>query len=169
MEGWSEPAATNAPVQDEAVLVVLGMHQKHILFPCPRIFQPPSLPQNFPLLPIFPLSYLPLPSYLPHFISHSLHLQSSRELLSLSSTKLRGDIDTRHEKGGESSTLKECGEEKTRGMLHPKCRSKRRKVSFLPSLHVFSSLWFFFSLCFFSLCLRRKKCQEKTLETKGQK
>jgi hypothetical protein len=32
MEGWSEPAATNAPVQDEVVLVVLGMTQKHILF-----------------------------------------------------------------------------------------------------------------------------------------
>jgi hypothetical protein len=30
-EGWSEPAATNAPVEDEAVEPVLGMNQKHIL------------------------------------------------------------------------------------------------------------------------------------------
>jgi hypothetical protein len=34
-EGWSEPAATSAPVQDEAVQAVLRMNQKHIL-PCPR-------------------------------------------------------------------------------------------------------------------------------------
>jgi len=33
--GWSEPAATSAPVQDEAVQAVLRMNQKHIL-PCPR-------------------------------------------------------------------------------------------------------------------------------------
>jgi len=36
----------------------------------------------------------------------------------------------------ESSTLKECGEEKARGALHPKCRSERRNVSSLPSLHL---------------------------------
>ncbi len=52
--GWSEPAATNAPVQDEVIQAVLGMNQKHILFPCPRIFQPSSLPQKFPLLPPSP-------------------------------------------------------------------------------------------------------------------
>jgi hypothetical protein len=44
VKGWSEPAATCAPVQDEAVQAILGMNQKHILFPCPGIFQPPSLP-----------------------------------------------------------------------------------------------------------------------------
>jgi hypothetical protein len=44
VKGWSEPAATCAPVQDEAVQAILGMNQKHILFPCPVIFQPPSLP-----------------------------------------------------------------------------------------------------------------------------
>ncbi len=53
--GWNEPTATSAPVQDEVVQAVLGMIQKHILFPYPRIFQPPSLPQNFPLLPTSPL------------------------------------------------------------------------------------------------------------------
>jgi hypothetical protein len=66
--GWSEPAATSAPVQDEAVQAILGMNQKHILFPCPGIFSP--------LRPkIFPSYLLPSPpSYLPHLISHSLHL-----------------------------------------------------------------------------------------------
>jgi len=52
--GWSETKTTNAPVQDEAVQAVLGMNQKHILLPCLGIFQPPSLPQNFPLLPPSP-------------------------------------------------------------------------------------------------------------------
>jgi len=59
---WSEPAATNAPSQDEVVPIVLGMNQKHILFPYPRIFQHPSLPQIFPFLPTSP--FIP-PS--PHF------------------------------------------------------------------------------------------------------
>lgn len=49
--GWNEPAPTSAPVQDEAVQVILGMNQKHILFPYPGIFQPLFQPQNFPLLP----------------------------------------------------------------------------------------------------------------------
>jgi len=52
--GWSETTATNALVQDEAVQAILGMNKKHILLPCPGIFQPPSLPQNFPLLPTSP-------------------------------------------------------------------------------------------------------------------
>jgi hypothetical protein len=30
LPGWSEPAATNAPDEDEAVQAVLGMNQKHI-------------------------------------------------------------------------------------------------------------------------------------------
>jgi len=29
--GWSEPAATNAPIEDGAVEVVSRMNQKHIL------------------------------------------------------------------------------------------------------------------------------------------
>ncbi len=82
--GWSEPAATNAPVENEAVQAVLGMNQKPILFPCPGISQPPSMPQTFPLLPNSPLSFLPPPSYLPHHISCSLHLESLVNLLSLS-------------------------------------------------------------------------------------
>jgi len=35
--GWSEPAATNAPVEDEVVPAILRMTQKPILFPCPGI------------------------------------------------------------------------------------------------------------------------------------
>jgi len=54
------------PVQDEAVQAVLGMNQKTHPFSLPRDFQPPSLPQNFPLLPT---SYLPPHFYLSHLIS----------------------------------------------------------------------------------------------------
>jgi len=47
--GWSEPATTNAKVQNEAIQAVLGMNQKHILFHCPGIFQTPHLPQMMKL------------------------------------------------------------------------------------------------------------------------
>jgi len=56
--GWSEPAATSAPIQ--AVQAVLGMNQKHILFPCPGMFLfclkifPSYLHPTFPLLPPSP-------------------------------------------------------------------------------------------------------------------
>jgi len=66
--GWSEPAATNAPVQNETVQAVLGMNLKHILFSCPGIFQPPSLRQNFPFLPTSPPP-TSLTSFPPHSIS----------------------------------------------------------------------------------------------------
>jgi hypothetical protein len=39
----------------------------------------------------------------------------------------------------ERSTLKECGEEKEKGALHPKSKSERRKVTSLPQ--VFSSFF----------------------------
>jgi len=61
--GWSEPAATNAPVQNEAVQAVLGMNQKHILFPCSGISAPFSTPK------ISPPTYFPPPT--------SLHLVQS--------------------------------------------------------------------------------------------
>jgi len=68
--GWGEPAATNAPVEDEAVETVLGMNQKHII-PCPKllIFSASSLPQKFSLLltylpPPPPPTSLPAPTYL---------------------------------------------------------------------------------------------------------
>jgi len=52
--GWSQPAATNAPIEDEAIEAVLGMNQNHVL-PCPKvlIFSTFSLPQNCSLLPMF--------------------------------------------------------------------------------------------------------------------
>jgi hypothetical protein len=55
IESWSEPAATNALVEDEVVQAVLGMNQKHIL-PCPKflVFSTSSLPQSFSLLPTSP-------------------------------------------------------------------------------------------------------------------
>jgi len=70
---WSEPAATSAPIQDEVVQAVLLMNQKHILFPCPGIFQAPSLPQNFPFLPTSPPpTYLLSPTSLTSFLAHSI-------------------------------------------------------------------------------------------------
>jgi hypothetical protein len=65
--GWSELAATNAPVADEPVEAVFRMNENPIL-PA-RIFIfffTSSLPQNFPpsYLPP-PTCHLPPPSYLP--------------------------------------------------------------------------------------------------------
>ncbi len=77
ISSWSEPAATSAPIQDDAIQAILGMNQKHILFPCPGIFQAPSLPQNFlflrtppPLWPTSPL--LPPSSHFPRIPSSEL-------------------------------------------------------------------------------------------------
>jgi len=63
-EGWSEPAATNAPVQDEAVQAILGMNPNtssppslHIFYfplPLPRVFSALLSAQSFPLLPTSP-------------------------------------------------------------------------------------------------------------------
>jgi len=65
------------------------MNKKHILFPYLGIFQPPSLPQIFPLLPTSP--FLPLS---PHFL-----FTLSGELSSLSSSKLLETRNTRLEEG----------------------------------------------------------------------
>jgi len=95
-EGWSELAATNAPVADEPVEAVFWMNENLIL-PTRIIifFSTSSLPQNFPpsylpstslLLPTFyllPPTYLLLPTLLPTtYQPHppSLHRQSSRDL-----------------------------------------------------------------------------------------
>jgi hypothetical protein len=73
--GWSELAATNAPVADEPVEAVFQMNENPILparifffFPpllYPKIFPPPTSP----LLPTIylppPTYHLPPPSYLP--------------------------------------------------------------------------------------------------------
>ncbi len=138
------------------------MNQKHIRFPCPRIFQALSLLQNFPLLPTSP------PSYLPQLISRSLYFQSSGKLSSLSSTKLRGE--TQGLRKVESLMLKECEKEKTRGVLHPKCRSERRKIHSLPfPAFFFSYDFFFFMFFFFFLMLEKKKMpRRKRLKQKGR-
>jgi hypothetical protein len=54
--GWTEPADTNAPVEDEAVQAVLRMNKKHILLARNyRVFSTSYLPQKFSLPP----TYLP--------------------------------------------------------------------------------------------------------------
>jgi len=81
------------------------MNQKHIFFPCSGIFSPLLCPKNYPSF-LFPPLLPTTPLYLLHLISHSLpspelrrtpelewHRASRRrcpELMSLSSTKLRG-------------------------------------------------------------------------------
>jgi len=66
--GWSEPIATNAPVEDEAVQAILGMNQKHILL-CPKflVFSASSMPHSFSLLPTSFLFTSPLLPTSPHF------------------------------------------------------------------------------------------------------
>jgi hypothetical protein len=55
-----------------------------------------------------------------------------------------------HYRNMESLTLQEREEEKERGTLHPKSRSKRRKVNSLPFLH-------FFRVCVFFSYLKRRR------------
>jgi len=80
--GRSEPAATNAPIEDEAIQAVLGMNWKHIL-PCPKflVFSASSLPQSFSLLltslsltspSYFPPTYHPPRTYLTSFGAQSI-------------------------------------------------------------------------------------------------
>ncbi len=161
--GWGLGAGVNQqpPGQADAVQAVLGMNQKHILFPCPGIFQPPSLPQNFPLLLTSspPPPYLPPPSYLLHLISHSLHSESSRAWVA---QNFKETWDTRLEKDGELNVEGMWRGESKKSAYH-KCKSKRRKISSLLSLH--------FSLCVFLLFYvwEEEDAKEKALETKGQK
>jgi len=68
----------------------------------------------------------------------------------------------------ESSMLKECGKEKARRVLHPKCRSEKRKVSSFPFLH-FSSFLSFFLVCVFFFLLENKKMpRKKCLKRNGR-
>jgi hypothetical protein len=123
---WSEPVATSAPIQDEAVQVILGMNQKHILFPCPGIFQPLSLPPKFSP-PTF------LTSFPTHFIS-----RIRESSLSLSSTKLQGDM--RHKAW-----------RRWRGESKRSVSSQMQKWEKKSKLPPFSR-FFFFSMVFF-LCV----------------
>jgi len=63
--GWSKPTTTNAPIEDEAVQAILGMNQKHILFPAQRFSGPFSTPKISPPTSLLPTSPLLPPS--PHF------------------------------------------------------------------------------------------------------
>ncbi len=72
--GWG----CSSPFGDEA--------KTHPL-PLPMDFSTPFSTAKFSLC-----TYFPHPSYFVHLIFHSLHLQSSGKLLSLSSTKLWGDV-----------------------------------------------------------------------------
>jgi len=65
--GWSEPVATNAPVEDKAVQALLRMNKKHVL-PYPKflVFSASSLPQSFSLLPTS-LVLTSRPTYLTFF------------------------------------------------------------------------------------------------------
>jgi len=71
--GWSELAATNAPVQDEAVQAVLGMNQKTYPLPVPRDFLGAfSAPKFSPPTYFPPPTYLPPPTSLASFPAHSI-------------------------------------------------------------------------------------------------
>ncbi len=133
LDSWSEPAATSAPVQDEALQAVLGMNQKHILFQ--GFFSPLLCPKIYPFYPL-------------HLISGSLHCKSLGELEYLEALRRR---DTQGLRKVESSTLTERGEDKANEALHPKCKSRRKKVSSLPCLH------FCFLFLFSFLLLEKKK------------
>ncbi len=127
--------------------------------PLPRDFSAPfSAPK------ISPPTYLPPPTSLTSFPTHSIS-RVRKSSQAWNNIELWKRCETQGLRKVESSTLKECGEEKARGVLHPKCRSERRKVSSFPSLHFFLLYGFFF-LFFY---LRRRRCREKALETKGQK
>ncbi len=168
-KGWSQPATTNALVQDEAVSSHFGDEPKTHPLPLPRDFSGPfsapkiSPPTYFP--PAFlPTSPLLVPS--PHF-PLTLFPKLGRAL-NLEQHKASRRCETQGLKKVESFMLKECGEEKARGALHPKCKSERYR----PSLFcIFFLLYDFFSLCvfFFFLLLEKKKMpKRKCLKWKGR-
>ncbi len=112
--GWSEPAATNAPVQDEAVQAVLGMNQKHkntssspaqgffSPLPCPKIFLSYLPPTS--LLPITPHPTCPphsyLPTSLPSFPAHSI-FRASESSGAWVAQSFEETKDIRLDEGGE--------------------------------------------------------------------
>ncbi len=215
--GWSEPAATSAPVQDEAIHAVLGMNQKHILFPCLGNFSAPFFAPKFS-----PPTYSPPPpTSLTSFLAHSIS-KARESSWAWVAPSFEETWDTRLEEGGEfnvegmwrgeskRSDSSQMQKSKKKGKLppfsaffffsmvflffsytweeenveeksfeikrveiggqkqEPKVRrqSDSLKVSFVPSLHFFSFLWFFF---FFSLLFKKKKdVWRKCLKQKGR-
>jgi hypothetical protein len=91
--GWSELAATNAPVANEPVEAVFRMNKNPILPTRITLFFPPLLyPKIFPLLPTF---YLPPPTYhlpTPTPLTPSLELQRRQVGASLEQGSLEGSL-----------------------------------------------------------------------------
>ncbi len=115
---------------------------------------------------IFP-SYIPPPSYLPHLISRSLHFQSSGELPSLSSTELRGDVDTRLEEGGELNAKGMWrGESKRSASSQMQKQKKKGKLPPFFAYFFFSTSFFF--VLFFSYVWKKKDAKRKRLKRKGR-
>jgi len=115
-----------------------------------------SLPRVFLALFFIP-NFSPPTSFPAYFIT--IAQESSRAWVARASKRCK----TQGLRKVESSTLKERweekalkehgeGEEKVRGVLHSKCKSEKRKVRSLPSLH-----YFFFSMVFSFLILLEKK------------
>jgi hypothetical protein len=142
-------------VEDEVIQAVLGMNQKHILFPGTRIFQPPSLPQNFPLLPTSPPSYLP-PTSLTSFFTHSISRtrESSWTWIAQSFWEM---WDTRLEEGEELNV-----EETWRGEGKKRASSQMQKQEKKGKFPPFSTFFCSFFMCFF-FCLRRRRCHHLLL------
>jgi hypothetical protein len=96
IEGWSEPAATNAPIADEPVEAVFRMKENPILPARIFFFPTSSLPQNFPpsylqsTSPLLPTTYQPLPPFTP-----SLELQRRQAGASLEQGSLEGSLEQR--------------------------------------------------------------------------
>jgi len=126
-KGWSEPVATSAPVQDEAVQAVLGMIQKHVL-PSPRFL---VFSTSFLLPKFFP------PTYFTSFCAHSII--KAKESLQREGRKGRAELGARS--GREKMAIRT-----THLKQEPKMRrqSGSLNVNSLPSLHFFG--------CFFTWC-----------------
>jgi hypothetical protein len=102
-KGWSEPATTNALVEDEVVQVVLRMNQKTHPLPLPRDFSTPfSAPKSSPPTYILP-AFLPTPLLppSPHFL-----FTPSRELTRADELQRQKLHDIRLEEGGELNIAK---------------------------------------------------------------
>ncbi len=134
------------PIQDKVVQAVLGMYQKHILFLCPGIFQPASLPQNFP-----PLNFPFLPPSPPSSPTTSSLLPPSPHFLLTPSPEFGRKQEERFIPNAEAR----------------KTREEREAPFFL---FIFFSLWFFFLCVFLSFFLLEKKKipKRKHLKRKGK-
>ncbi len=84
--GWSEPAATSAPVHDQAIQAILGIEPKTHP-PLPKVF-------SFFCPKVF-FSYLPPPSHHAHLILHSFHVFEKRKKMAVASVTFFNDFVTK--------------------------------------------------------------------------